>query len=289
MHGFMFATGIENSYPTIAGGVRIDQMLKCGHYERWREDLHLVRDLGLHYLRWGPALHRTFTAPGCYDWAWIDDVIEEMKTLDIHPILDLCHFGVPDWLGNFQNADFPRYFAEYASAFAQRFPDIRYWTPVNEILITTLFSAKYGWWNEMLTTDEAYVRATVNVCRANLLAMNAILQHIPDAIFIQSESSEYIHPSSPRLMQAARFYNERRFIPLDLTYGKQVHADIYRYLLGHGMAEADYDFFMNQNVPFSLHHGYRLLRHERAFAHTRGHNRRIRRILRLLRHRQAIL
>src|SRR5690349_10822233 len=101
--GFMFATGIENSYPTIAGGARIDQMEKCGHYQRWREDLGLVRDLGIHYLRWGPALHRTFLGPGRYDWEWTDAVMAEMRRLHIHPILDLCHFGVPDWIGTFQN------------------------------------------------------------------------------------------------------------------------------------------------------------------------------------------
>lgn len=250
MHGFMFATGVENSYPTIAGGARIDQMEKCGHYARWRDDLRLVRELGLHYLRWGPALHRTFLGPGRYDWAWTDDVMAEMGRLDIQPILDLCHFGVPDWLGNFQNADFPRYFAEYAEAFARRFPHVKYWTPVNEILITTLFSAKYGWWNECLTSDGAYVRATLNVCRANLLAMRAILRHVPDAVFIQSESSEYTHASRPDLLPVARFHNERRFIPLDLTYGHQVSAAVYRYLLAHGMTEADYDFFMNQELRF---------------------------------------
>ena len=119
MHGFMFATGIENSYPTITGGLRIDQMEKCGHYERWRDDLRLVRDLGLFYLRWGPALHKVFLAPGRYDWHWYDEVMHAMDELSIQPILDLCHFGVPDWLGNFQNGDFPNYFAEYAAAVAQ--------------------------------------------------------------------------------------------------------------------------------------------------------------------------
>src|SRR5947199_1196772 len=208
MHGFMFATGIENSDPTIAGGVRIDQMEKCGHYKHWREDLALVRDLGIHYLRWGPALHKTFLGPDQYDWAWCDDVMEEMRRLEIQPILDLCHFGVPDWLGNFQNTEFPRFFAEYASAFAARYPDTKYWTPVNEIFITTLFSAKYGWWNERETSDEAYVRATLNVCRANTLAMQAILKHVPDAVFIQSESSEYTHGSRPDLVGKAHFLNE---------------------------------------------------------------------------------
>src|SRR5215218_3864378 len=41
MHEFMFATGIENSYPTIAlpdgTAMRVDEMEKTGHYERWRE------------------------------------------------------------------------------------------------------------------------------------------------------------------------------------------------------------------------------------------------------------
>jgi beta-glucosidase len=250
MHGFMFATGIENSYPTIAGGVRIDQMEKCGHYDHWREDLELVREQGLNYLRWGPALHRTFLGPDSYEFEWCDEVLNEMREQDLHVILDLCHFGVPDWMGNFQNEDFPHYFAEYAGAFADRYPWIKYWTPVNEILITTLFSAKYGWWNEMQTSDAAYVRATINVCRANLLAMQAILKHVPDGIFIQSESSEYTHPARPDLIKSAKFFNERRFLPLDLTYGHQVSAPIYRYLMANGMKEADYDFFMNQNYRF---------------------------------------
>ena len=250
MHGFMFATGIENSYPTIGGGVRIDQMEKCGHYERWREDLQLVQDLKISFLRWGPALHKVWLGPGQYDWTWFDEVMRTMDQMGIVPILDLCHFGVPDWIGNFQNMDFCRYFAEYASAVAQRYPNTKYWTPVNEILITALFSAKYGWWNEMLSSDEAYVRATINLCKANLYAMQQILRHVSDAIFIQSESSEYTHPSEPRLMKAAKFYNERRFIPLDLTYGHNLSAPIYRYMMQNGMTEADYGFFMNQEYKF---------------------------------------
>ncbi len=85
---------------------------------------------------------------------------------------------------------------------------------------------------------------------ANILAMQAILKHVPEAIFIQSESSEYTHPSEPSLIKNAKFYNERRFIPLDLTYGHEVSALMYRYLTMNGMTEADYDFFMNQNYRF---------------------------------------
>jgi beta-glucosidase len=248
MPGFMFATGVENSYPTIARGVRVDEMEKCGHYRRWKEDLALVNELDLHFLRWGPAIHKTFLRPGVYDLAWVDDVLAEMRRLRITPIVDLCHFGVPNWLGNFQNEEFPEYFAEYAGAMAKRYPDVHYWTPVNEILVCALFSGLYGWWNERGTTDRTFVRATLNLCRANVLGMKAILKYVPDAVFIQSESSEYVHPSTPKVMKAAHFLNQRRFIPLDLTYAKNVSAEIYRYLAANGMRAAEYDFFMDQQL-----------------------------------------
>ena len=61
---FMFATGIENSIPTINGGrTRVDQMEACGHYERWREDFDCVEELGINFLRFGPPLHKTFLGP----------------------------------------------------------------------------------------------------------------------------------------------------------------------------------------------------------------------------------
>lgn len=75
---FMFATGIENSYPTIRNGSdRVDEMAKCGHYERWRDDFDHIDELGIPFLRYNP--------PGFAD----------LKRRNIVPIADLCHFGVP--------------------------------------------------------------------------------------------------------------------------------------------------------------------------------------------------
>src|SRR5689334_20169489 len=50
---FMFATGIENSYPTIRGGQeRVDEMEKCRHYDEWRRDFDCVEQLGIRFLRY---------------------------------------------------------------------------------------------------------------------------------------------------------------------------------------------------------------------------------------------
>ena len=53
----------------------------------------------------------------------------EIERRNIVPIVDLCHFGVPDWIGNFQNPDFPELFAAYAEDFARRFPWVQLYTP----------------------------------------------------------------------------------------------------------------------------------------------------------------
>src|SRR3954452_20828379 len=101
LSSFMFATGIENSYPTIhQGRTRVDEMEKCGHYDRWRDDFDRVQELGISYLRYGLPLHRTWLGPNRYDWSFVDATFGELRRRRILPITDLCHFGVPDWIEN---------------------------------------------------------------------------------------------------------------------------------------------------------------------------------------------
>ena len=255
MSEFLFATGIENSCPTIAlpdgRTKRVDEMEKCGHYARWREDFALVKEMGIRCLRYGPPLHTTHVGPGRYDWSFADETFSALKDLGITPIVDLCHFGVPDWIGNFQNPDWPSLFADYARAFSIRYPHLKFYTPVNEIFIAATFSAQYGWWNERLSDDRSFVTALKHLCQANLLAMRAILETHRDVIFVQSESTEYFHPEHPDCMYSANVLNEKRFLSLDLTYGHPLNVTMYEYLLDHGMTRAEYHWFLDHQVKAS--------------------------------------
>src|SRR4029079_6724546 len=100
---FMFATGIECSNPVTIGAdgcrKRLDELELTFHYTHWREDLHLVHELGLNYLRYGPPWPRIHLAEGRYDWEFTDAAFAEIHRLGLVPIVDLCHFGVPDWIG----------------------------------------------------------------------------------------------------------------------------------------------------------------------------------------------
>ncbi len=245
----MFATGIENSYPTIDHGrTRVDQMEASGHYSQWEKDFSLVKELGLSFLRYGPPIHLVWKGPGKYDWSFTDRTFGRLRELNIAPITDLCHFGVPDWIGNFQNPDFPPLFAGYAAAFAERYPWVQLYTPINEMYICATFSAYYGWWNEQGTTNRTFVTALKHIVKANVLAMEAILKVRRDAIFIQSESSEYYHADCPAAIQPAESMNARRFLSLDLNYGRRVDSEMYEFLLDNGMTREEYHFFLGRGL-----------------------------------------
>lgn len=249
MFSFMFATGIENSTPTINGGkTRVDELEKCGFYKHWKTDFALVEDLGIRFLRYGPPIHTTLLGDGKYDWEFSDVTFADLKKRDIVPIVDLCHFGVPDFVGNFQNPDFPEIFERYARAFAIRFPWVQLYTPINEMYISATFSARYGWWNEQMTTDKSFVTALKHIVRANILAMRAILEVRPDAIFVQSESSEYFHAENPAAIGPAEVMNSERFLSLDLNYGRRVDSEMYEYLMDNGMTRPEYHFFLDNRL-----------------------------------------
>lgn len=265
MTEFIFATGVENSYPmTMVKDAlgkerpfRRDQMRETLHYDFWKKDFALVRELNISYLRYGPPYYLIQKRSGeCNFVLKPEDIgatekfdmqerLDELHRLNITPIIDLCHFGLPDWVEEgFQDRSWPDKFADYAAAFATKFPNVYLYTPINEIYVTANFSGQLDLWNERKNSEQGFVNALCNLCKANVLAMEAMLAAQPDALFIQSESSEYFHPETEADVSAARFLNAKRFLSLDLSYGHPVDSVMFRYLERNGMSETDYDFFM---------------------------------------------
>lgn len=247
---FMFATGIECSYPTIENGkLRRDLLEECGHYERFEEDLNLIKELGLQVVRYGLPYYKINFAPGKYDWEFADLAMQKIQELELTPVLDLMHFGVPDWIGNYQNPELPVRFADYAARVAERYPWVRFYTPVNEIYVTARISAKEGVWNEQLKSDRAFVTAIKHAVAASILATHEIAKRRNDCIIIQAESAEYLHEAHAVVSEETRLFNKRRLIALDLLYAHPPDADIYRYLLDNGLTREEYDWFMAGEPP----------------------------------------
>jgi beta-glucosidase/6-phospho-beta-glucosidase/beta-galactosidase len=249
---FIFATGIECSYPTIEQGRwRRDEMEATRHYQRWQEDFELALDIGITHVRYGPPLHLVFKAPGSYDWDLVDEAMAYLHDHGPEPIVDLCHFGVPTWLGDFQNREVPQALAEYARAFAARYPWVRFYTPVNEMYVCARMSALDGVWNEQKRDEKAFAAAVFNLARASIAMTDAILAVRPDAIFVNSESSEFCQACcpDPEIQRIAEFENERRFLPLDLIYGHPISEGMRRHLRESGIDDAEYAGVTAHEVP----------------------------------------
>ncbi|WP_324674481.1 family 1 glycosylhydrolase [Hymenobacter sp. GOD-10R] len=252
---FMFATGIECSYPTIDHGkTRRDLLAETDHYNRYKEDLGLVKEMGLKVLRYNLPYYQIQKAPGKYDWDFADAAMKEIKRLGITPILDLMHFGVPDWIGNFQNPELPVHFAEYAGAVAKRYPWVRFYTPVNEVYVTARASARDGIWNEQLKSDRAFITAMKHCAAASIMGNHQIAKHRPDCVIVQSESAEYIHEMRTIESDETRITNKLRFLSLDLLYAHPLDAEVLLFCLDNGMTRDELKWFMAGEPP-----GYQIM------------------------------
>jgi hypothetical protein len=58
--------------------------------------------------------------------------------------------------------------------------------------------------------DRSFVTALKHIVKANVMAMIEILKRRHDAIFIQSESSEYYHADPPAAIGRAEVLNQMR-------------------------------------------------------------------------------
>ena len=66
--------------------------------------------------------------------------------LDLRPILGLPHHGSGPRYTDLLDPDFAPKLADFASRAAERYPWVKWWTPVNEPVTTARFSGLYGHW-----------------------------------------------------------------------------------------------------------------------------------------------
>ncbi|WP_116996619.1 family 1 glycosylhydrolase [Desertimonas flava] len=246
--GFVVAAGIECSAPVIAGGIRQDELRKTGHWERYREDLELVASFGIRYLRYGVPFHVVANDPDPtrFDWDWTDRALGALRTAGIEPILDLLHFGLPDDICAVGDpALIPRY-ERFVEAVVERYPWVRYYTPVNEPYVTAWFSAREGLWNERRRDDVSFVAAIDNVAHCAVRGMHLISERRPDAIFIQSDACDTYAPADPSdrdNVELARLLTERSWVAYDLSYGREPTRRVVDWLRSNGISGERLDWF----------------------------------------------
>ena len=210
--------GIECTVNRV-GDIYHDQVARSGHARR-PGDLELIAGLGLRVLRY-PVLWEWAApkAPDELDWTWADQRLTLLRDLGVRPIAGLVHHGSGPVYTDLLDAEFPLKLAHYAGRFAERFPWVDLYTPVNEPLTTARFSALYGHWYPHARDPVSFLRALCRQCQGIVLAMRAIRQVCPGAQLIQTEDLGAVF-STPGLRYQADFENQRRWLTFDLLCGR---------------------------------------------------------------------
>lgn len=240
--------GVECTVNRV-GDEYFDQLERNGHATRI-SDLDLFAELGISAIRYPVLWERT--APNGLDqadWSWADERLDRLRELDIHPIVGFVHHGSGPRHTSLVDPAFAEKLAEFAGAFAQRYPWVEHYTPVNEPLTTARFSGLYGHWYPHGRDGLTFARALLNQCRAIALSMQAIRQVNPRAQLIQTEDMGTTS-STPLLTYQAEFENERRWLSFDLLCGRlNPSHPISSYLRELGISTAELTSFLDAPCP----------------------------------------
>jgi dTDP-4-dehydrorhamnose reductase len=232
-----------------AGDEYFDQLERSGHAAR-PEDLDRAAALGIRALRYPVLWERTAPhSDGEADWRWADARLSRIRALQIRPIVGFVHHGSGPRHTQLTDRGFADGLARFARAFAERYPWVDAYTPVNEPLTTARFSGLYGLWYPHGRDDHTFARALVEQCRAVALTMRAVRAVNPHAGLVQTEDLGKTY-STGRLRYQAEFENERRWLTWDLLCGRvDPPHPMWSYLRWAGIGEADLEFFRDQPCP----------------------------------------
>lgn len=244
---FLFCSAIDTRAPLLAGGARADQMDRSGHYAKWEDDFALAHQVGVSALFYGPAYYRAHIGPDRYDWETCAEPMERLRLLGIAPIADLCNGGVPSWMGDITSDDFPALFAEYAAAFAQRFPWVTHFAPVHDIAGT---AEQFAW---VATADggdfdTAFVRATRTLSLAHERAVAALVAARPEGTIVMSAPARQAHAAGGGARAEADRRNGRRWLALDLCLGLELAPGVARHLHDHGVPAQELRWFRDRRA-----------------------------------------
>ncbi|HZR12314.1 MAG TPA: family 1 glycosylhydrolase [Acidimicrobiia bacterium] len=158
----------------------------CDSWDRWREDVALVRELGLNTYRFSIEWSRIEPEEGEWSHAAIDHyrrIGEALREDGIQPVVTFHHFTSPRWFaarGGWTAPDAPDVFARFCERAARELaPVLGRVCTINEPGVVAIMGCLMGVFPPGVSDEDAHRRATTTLCAAHRKAVDAIRAAAP--------------------------------------------------------------------------------------------------------------
>lgn len=231
----------------------------CDHYHRYKEDVALMKRLGLQSYRFSIAWPRVIPAgTGATNpagLAFYDRLVDELLAAGIRPFVTLYHWDLPQALqdrGGWENADSPQWFADYTRLMAARLGDrVKDWITINEPWVVAFLGNLIGEHAPGKQDIVAAYRVAHHVLLAHGLAVPVIRSAVPDARAGIALNINYLDGASDSEADQQAAVRQDGYVArwfLDPLYRGHYPADIVEWL-GHTLAGLDLDAVKVAAVP----------------------------------------
>jgi beta-glucosidase len=221
----------------VAGGDTGD--IACDHYHRWRDDIELMRTIGVDAYRFSIAWPRV--QPGgdgpvsTAGLGFYDRLVDALLAAGITPYPTLYHWDLPQALqdrGGWTDRDTAERFAEYAGPVAAALGDrVTHWTTLNEPRCSAWIGHLEGRHAPGISDIHAAVPASYHLLLGHGLAAQAIRAERPDARVSLVHLLSPCEPASASqadIDAAARYDGHVNRWWLDPVYGRGFPEDMLR-------------------------------------------------------------
>ena len=163
--------------------------IACDHYHRWREDVALMKELGLKAYRFSVAWPRLLPeGRGKLNQAGIDfydHLVDALLEAKIEPYLTLYHWDLPQSLqdeGGWPARIMADAFVEYADVVSRTLGDrVKNWITLNEPWVSAFVGYRYGRHAPGHTDVSEAIAASHHLLLAHGQAVPVIRNNCPDA------------------------------------------------------------------------------------------------------------
>lgn len=134
--------GIWDVYSRLPQRIKYNENgdISCDHYHLYKEDITLMKEMGIKYYRFSISWPRIFPE-GVHNinekgLAFYSELVDTLLANDITPLVTLYHWNYPNALqrkGGWLNPESSEWFAEYVKVVVNRLSDrVKYWITFNE-------------------------------------------------------------------------------------------------------------------------------------------------------------